>query len=371
MSAIASTFAQALPGDRTRSIWGLLGEKPGDNAQIEAVANATGLPWEKKRIQVVERWRVAKPAVAADISHIDVAASEGLEPPWPDMIITSGRRLMNAALWIKQRSPQTKLVLVGRPHGHFDAFDLIVAAPQFRLPPLPHVVNLDLPLLFPSRERIARETSTWQAEFKTLPRPLTAVLVGAAAIPFCFDRVVADELAQRSIALSQEGSCYFVTSRRTSAEIADAIAARLRPQDRLYRWQPEQPRNPYLALLGSADRFIVTGDSASMMVEVARLGKPLAICELPQDRRLVRWPGLLRQSAEKAARTLLGGKTAVAWLRPFGLFKARDLPSLHQALYRMGRAVSFPHPFPPAADIGADTELVQVGLRVRALLQGA
>ncbi len=36
-----------------------------------------------------------------------------------------------------------------------------------------------------------------------------------------------------------------------------------------------------MGLLGLADRFIVTGDSISMMVEVTRLGKPLEILPLP------------------------------------------------------------------------------------------
>ena len=48
---------------------------------------------------------------------------------------------------------------------------------------------------------------------------------------------------------------------------------------------PKPAENPYLALLGLADRFVVTSDSVTMMVEVARLGRPLAIFELPLVRR--------------------------------------------------------------------------------------
>ncbi len=54
-----------------------------------------------------------------------------------------------------------------------------------------------------------------------------------------------------------------------------------RPSARLFAWGPQAGDNPYLALLGLADRFVVTGDSISMMVEVARLGRPLAIFPLP------------------------------------------------------------------------------------------
>ena len=44
---------------------------------------------------------------------------------------------------------------------------------------------------------------------------------------------------------------------------------------------PSAVDNPYRALLGTADGFVVTGDSISMLVEVAALGKPLAIFPLP------------------------------------------------------------------------------------------
>ena len=169
-----------------REIWALLAEKPGDNAQIEAVVGAIGLPWQARRFAMAERWRVAKPQIAADISHLDLEASERLEPPWPDLIVTSGRRLFNVALWIKARSPGTKLVLVGRPHGHYEGCDLIVAPPQYRLPPRANVMTLQLPLLFPPRERIAEQAQAWRDELAAMARPLTAVLVGAQTRPFRF-----------------------------------------------------------------------------------------------------------------------------------------------------------------------------------------
>ena len=48
-----------------------------------------------------------------------------------------------------------------------------------------------------------------------------------------------------------------------------------------FEWSADVVENPYQALLGSADGFIVTGDSVSMMVEVIYLHKPLAIFPLP------------------------------------------------------------------------------------------
>ena len=48
----------------------------------------------------------------------------------------------------------------------------------------------------------------------------------------------------------------------------------------LYAWSADAAENPYRGLLGLADGFVVTGDSISMMVEVIRLRKSLAIFPL-------------------------------------------------------------------------------------------
>ena len=44
--------------------------------------------------------------------------------------------------------------------------------------------------------------------------------------------------------------------------------------------------NPYLGLLAHGDRFVVTGDSISMLVEVARLAKPRIVLSGPSITKL-------------------------------------------------------------------------------------
>src|SRR5262249_1905380 len=82
--------------------WLVLGEKAGDNAQVLAIADALGWPCETRRIAMQERWRFGKPRVRASLAHVDAARSERLEPPWPDLVITIGRRLSSVALWIAE-----------------------------------------------------------------------------------------------------------------------------------------------------------------------------------------------------------------------------------------------------------------------------
>jgi len=211
-------------------IWALVSEKPGDMAQVQAILDALALPWEPKRLVVDQRWQIANPPFRPDLDHLDRARSDRLEPPWPDLVIASGRRMAGPQLWIKQQSGgRTKLVLVGRPRRWLDRFDLVIGTSQYRLPPKPNVLRLDLPLMRPAIEAVAKAREEWAPKLASLPRPLIAVLVGGQTKPFRFDAEVARELMRRSQALAAAeggGTLYVTTSRRTPKPVAEALARR-------------------------------------------------------------------------------------------------------------------------------------------------
>src|SRR5262245_16370094 len=101
------------------TIWFLQSEKMGDNAQGLPILEALGMPWTAKRLFVKPQWRLGKPPFAVHLDHMDLEQSDPLTPPWPDLVITSGRRMAMVALWINDRSGgRTKLVYVGRSEEH-------------------------------------------------------------------------------------------------------------------------------------------------------------------------------------------------------------------------------------------------------------
>src|SRR5512147_1543061 len=105
--------------------WLVLGEKNGDNAQVQRLAAALGWPCEVRRLRMRPEWVLGKPPVQPSLAHVDLARSDRLEPPWPDLVITVGRRLSSAGLWIRQRSGgRARLVLIGKPRRHLRRFDL-------------------------------------------------------------------------------------------------------------------------------------------------------------------------------------------------------------------------------------------------------
>lgn len=332
-------------------VWLLVGDKAGDNAQAAAVAEALGWPVEVRRLVFQAPYRVGKPRFKPSLYHIDQDLSDPLIPPWPDLVITIGRRPAIAALWVKQQSGgRTKVVLLGRPKGYFSAFDLIVVPRQYFVPDRPNVLKLTLPLLRVDEKAVEAAASAWYERMASLPRPLVAVLVGGVTKPYRMDETVVRQLLdQAQKAVSGRGTLYISTSRRTPIEIIQALEA-LKPANALlYRYGLDKPEdNPYLALLGLADGCIVTADSVSMMVEALRLRKPLAIFSLPIQ-------NAKRMLVKRLMLKLIGG---------------RDLSAMHSLMFERGWAVplgqgEFPYS-PPRLEI--PDELTEVVRRITTLV---
>ena len=129
-------------------IWLLTGAKQGDNAQAELLIEAAGLPFERRRIVLKSGYDLAKPRVRASLHHVDLSRSDALTPPWPDLVLTIGRRMAMVALWIKAQSQgRTRLALIGPPKREADQFDLIVVPFHYRTAPQPNIHRIGLPLL--------------------------------------------------------------------------------------------------------------------------------------------------------------------------------------------------------------------------------
>lgn len=364
------------PGPHAPRIWLLLSEKLGDNAQVKTVAAALGLDCQEKTLAFKPRYAKIRPSFKAGLGHVDLARSGDLVAPWPDLILTSGRRPALVALWIKQQAarakagPRTRIVIVGRPHRQLADFDLVIAPPQFSLPARPNILPITWPLFAVAPAAIAAEAAAWAPAFADLPRPLTAILLGGPQPPFRFNAAVALDILEKTASQADNGSLVILASRRTPIAVARALAQALPPNARLFPWSEDKNANPYRAILGLADRFVVTGDSISMIGEVLSLGKPLAIATAP----LRRQPHiLLEQAVARRFRAALPRGRGL-WSRlkrhvhgkgvlPF----ARDFAGFHGDLVRRGAAVFLGSPFPQAVT-PASSDLSLVAARIRALL---
>jgi mitochondrial fission protein ELM1 len=349
-------------------VWLLLGDKPGDNAQVEAVVEALGWRCERKMLHWRAPYATRKPRFRITLDHLDRSRSAPLEPPWPDLVLTIGRRPSMVALWIKQQSGgRVRIVLFGKPSGLMRRFDLVVAGAEVQLPALPNVLPIRLPLMRARDEDITRAAALWRPRLADLPRPLIALLVGGPTVPFVFDARVGAQLCRLTAEVATAlGTPYVTTSRRTPRALVEHLRTQLPEHARLFEWTPETTDNPYLALLGLADGFIVTGDSVSMLAEVARARKPLAILELPLGRF-----GIVDQARRSLFRRLFhhggpGGFLAAAATRAGLLAATRDFQAFHEMLFDAGLAVRAGEPLAPPKGAVPD-DLPAVVARIKAL----
>lgn len=359
-------------------VWLVLSDKGGDNGQVESIAAA--LPWscETKRMRVLPPYVLGKPRTGPTLYHVDLERSDQLEPPWPDLILTAGRRCENVALWIREKSGgHSRVVVIGKPAAKTDSFSLVVHSAEQLVPPLPATLAIGLPLMRVDGAAVTAAAGQWRGRLADLPRPLVAILVGGPTATYVYNGTAVKRIAReaRRIAEREGGTPYLVTSRRTPSAVADALEQQLPSAARVFRWREGSNGNPYLALLGIADTFVVTADSISMMVEIARLARPLAILPMPTG-----WLGAMDQMRRSLTRILyapappgslagrLRQRLALQLFRLGVLGYTRDLNAFHRNLVDDGIAVWAGHRFKtPGGDV-AD-ELPRVVARIESLME--
>jgi mitochondrial fission protein ELM1 len=268
-------------------LWVLTDDRPGTATQALAVAEHLGRPFVEKRLRYDGLARLPNFLRGASLMGVDDATRAALTPPWPDMVISAGRRAAPVARWVKAQADSAadkpvKLIHIMNP-GRAGAgdFDLIAiprhdcavpggdAANVLRITAAPHRIT-DAVL------NAARDQ--WQPRLAHLPRPYIALLVGGATNRKPFPVSVAADLGARVAAMAKSvgGSVLLVTSRRTGAA-ADAALNTAVPAPRATYFWGDKGDNPYQGFLAVADVIVVTGDSVSMAAEACATGKGVFI----------------------------------------------------------------------------------------------
>jgi len=315
-------------------LWTLLGRKAGDNAQVLALAEALGWSRDDKHISARPWEIVPHLLLGPTLRGIERRASSPLAPPWPDLVITAGRRNEPVARWIRRQSGgATRLVHVGRPWARPDTYDLVVSTPQYFLAEARSVIVNPLPLHRITRDAVESAAARLAPELGHLPRPFVTVLMGGDSGPFVFTPDTGRRLAEGVNRLvAQTGGTALVSgSPRTPRAAAEAFQAALDVPAMCYWWHARDgvAENPYHGFLGLADRFVVTGESMSMLAEAGSLGRPLYIFD-PGD-----GPGPWWRHAHNFRAKPLSHALAMR-LAPVRM--RRDISRIQSALVAEGRA---------------------------------
>lgn len=362
-------------------VWIVDAYRAGEQTQLRALAEGLGWPVEIKTLSYRTFETRTTLLRGSDLRGIDPARSDGLAPPWPDLVLSMGMRNEPVCRWIRDQSGgRTRLVFLGRLWSDPGHFDLVITTPQYRVPDRPNVLRNALPLHPVGPARLAGAAAIWAPRLAHLPRPRITVNIGGTSGPYAFGVRAAGRLVRDAVALAKArgGSLLVSSSARTPACAIDAFAAQNEVPMELYRWRRGDGDNPYLGFLAFADEVVVTADSISMLSEAYATGKPVHMFDTGAGRLGMRHDMHLAAGERRAARALArqdgdrpdvaAGALAYRALMRWGWrHLTRDISQMHLRLVRSGRMVWLGDP--PASPEGVpSSDLQRAVVRIEDLM---
>jgi mitochondrial fission protein ELM1 len=255
--------------------------KAGMQSQCVGLAESLGLTPIVKRVRLRAPWRQLTPYVRFGGRMQFTRDSDELAPPWPDLLIATGRHSVAASLMVKRLSGRrTKTVQLQNPAIAASHFDLVVVPRHDRLEGA-NIVSTRGALHRITKDALRAGAESLAPKVAHLARPYVSVLIGGSNAAYRLGpaemTAFAKELASCARALS--ASLLITPSRRTGEENLRILQNELGGAPH-YLWDGEGD-NPYFGLLGLADFIVVTCDSVNMVSEAASTGKPVYVADLP------------------------------------------------------------------------------------------
>ncbi len=268
--------------------WALSDGKAGTENQCLGLAEALGLAPTVKRVRPRPPWSWLPVALGVPPPAAMSAGAGALAPPWPALLIASGRRSVPFSLAIRRLSRGTTFtVQIQDPRIAPHRFDLL-AVPRHDHVQGANVIETLGALNRITPERLREAAARFAPAFEHLPRPLVAVLVGGSSGSYRLSAETTDRLCDKLADLSRAaGAGLAVTPSRRTGEANVAVLGRRLAGLPATVWDGAG-ENPYFGLLGLADALVVTCDSVSMASEACATGKPVYIAELPGGNRKFR-----------------------------------------------------------------------------------
>lgn len=257
----------------------------GTENQCIGVAEAMGLAPVVKRIKMRTPWLQLSPWLRWGHDFALTADSDRVDPPYPDVLIASGRKALGMARHIKKASGgKIYVAIIQDPRISPATFDL-VAVPQHDPTRGANVVLTRAALHRVTPEKLASEAAKFKGQFDHLPPTRVAVLIGGSSKRHTLTADITQRLAARlaALAASSDVGLLVTASRRTGAE-NEAILRQTLTGNNVVFWDG-QGANPYFAFLDAATHILVTQDSVSMTSEALSTGKPVMTIALEGSSR--------------------------------------------------------------------------------------
>jgi len=278
----ADTPANAPPD---LSVWVLTEGHIGMENQARGLAEAMGIEPVVKRLHPRLPWRYLPPRLWPMPLRAPGPEGDPLAPPWPDVLITCGKRATAPSVAIRKASRgRIFTVHIQDPPLAASAFDLLVVPAHDRVRG-PNVLVTQAAVHRVTRKRLDEAAAALASRLEAIPHPRVAVLIGGSNRKHKAGEAAFEHLARQLAELSRrEGAGLLVTpSRRTGARNEAILRQHLAglPAE---IWDGSGA-NPYFGYLGLADFVIVSRDSVSMVSEACASGRPVYTARLASNSR--------------------------------------------------------------------------------------
>jgi len=296
--------------------WILTSGEAGHRTQARGLALAVAGQAREFTVDLRSPWRYL-PGDLTPFALLGLTrSSDRPAPPWPDLLVSSGRRAAAVAIAIRRASGGgTVAVHVPDPHIKPSAFDLVVCL-NHDAAEGPNVLSLPTAVHDLTPAALATGAEQWRGRLREPDRGLVGVVLGGPA-------------HRRALSLTQWGEMFagldglrratgarlaITPSRRTPAEVRALLLTWFDGDRDVFVWDM-QGDNPYRGILALSDRLVVTSDSVSMVSEALATQASVEVYGRPGSPRHVQF--IDRLIARGLVRPFTGDPVAAASNGPF------------------------------------------------------
>ena len=258
------------------NVWILADDRAGNVNQLLGIAEALGVPFERKDIRYTRWVRLPNLIRGKTLWGLTAESKAVIKEPWPDLVLSAGRRSFPVARYIRKQSG-AEIVQLMNPGiaGFREAMWVVLPDHDGYRGKAKNVLTVVGSPHRVTRDRLATERQKWESAFADYPHKRISLIVGGATK----DKPFTEEMARNLIKGVQNlnpGSVLVTTSRRTPPEVVRVLKENL-PNPCYFYQYGDAGENPYFGLLACADEIVVTGDSMSMCSECCAAGVPVHI----------------------------------------------------------------------------------------------
>jgi mitochondrial fission protein ELM1 len=267
----------------TAICWFMTTGEAGFRTQARALANAVFESARELIVGVRAPWdRLPAAWTPNPLAHLDQALDQPA-PPWPDVLITCGRRTAAVSIAVRKASGgRTLTVHIQDPLAPASAFDLIVAMAHDPIEGA-NVIKVQTALHDITADALADAARVWAGRMPAGDGALAGVMLGG---PTRAGRFAAGGDLLAGLRHLRDGGARLaiVASRRTPEAVIAALGDAFAGDAGVLIWD-RQGDNPYRGVLALADRLVVTSDSVSMISEALATVHPVEVFGQAQNAR--------------------------------------------------------------------------------------